>query len=501
MKKSPDPVERLVAIITRKEAGAVLANVPETDWQTATTPDLLVIGDGRGATILPAVFFPIDDAPGRYHALLAGDVWFEISHDVTDPAGGTHDAKRIKARNRALGLFPPQMQAIDSSGGAALMASALDPISRAIFRPMRESTAHRIDTLRRGAKITTHLERDGYKTTTTYRVVVNLQSSRPLQVTLPLEGVPPAGPIECEQDQLMEGVFEGLAQFNTETMIDMHVLVDLTAEHHTPILAINHDNEAGALVSWAEIGRRKGWDALNKHNRRARLRESIELLTDVKFSFELLDGKGTRFTNMKLFQHTADVERDGQQLGVVISLNPLLWQSMMDHKRAIVYDRAVLKVRLDTGRGDWVFRIYRYLTAQISRGWQTQELAKTGGCWTVQLGTMLDGSGVLYGHYLEKTSTGTRPMGAKALRDQIRKVLADMMAPTWDGRALFTSATLRSSRGHVLNDTVTVQLPEPIAEQLTRLRSRSLASLEATTTKRARALKPRRTRRKATGRS
>ena len=164
-------------------------------------------------------------------------------------------------------------------------------------------------------------------------------------------------------------------------------------------------------MSWAELGRRKGWDVLNKKGRRARLRESIALLTSIGFTYELLDGTGQRFSNMPLFQHTAHVDRGNGRLGTVINVNPLLWKSMMDQQRAIVYDRAVLKVPLDRGRGDWVFRLYRYLMAQISMGWQSKQLAEQDGRFTVQLEALLAGAGVPYQKYLHTTG-GTRPQWA-----------------------------------------------------------------------------------------
>ena len=387
----------------------------------------------------------------------------------------------IHARDRSLGLRPPQQQAVAvSHDNAAIMPSGLDQVARAAFRPMRESVDSRATALQSSAQIHDDVERVGLAVTMRHRVTVDLHSSPSLalQASLPLYS--PDERVEGDVTDLAALCVERIARMNTETFKDLLVLLDVCSERpSSQTIAINCPAAAvpaGArAVSWIELARRKGWSSLDKHNRRAKIRQSIKDLVSINFTFDLHDKANTRFKNTPLF-HQSEVEFDegrGRGEGVILTVNAVLWESMMKQRRAVIYDRAVLKGRL-SGRGEWVFRFYRYLMTQISRGWQTQQIAAAGGRFTVQLGTLLDGTGVLYQHYLQRTASGTRPMGPKALRGQVRKVLKDMKAATWDRRPLFASATLKTNRrGRVLNDVITVELPAPIAEELKRLRSKS----------------------------
>ena len=69
-----------------------------------------------------------------------------------------------------------------------------------------------------------------------------------------------------------------------------------------------------------------------------------------------------------------------------------------------------------------------------------------------------------------------------------------MTAATWDGRQLFVTATLKTGLD-VLKDSVTVQPPRAIIDQLTRFRSKSAGArvLTSKKTRRRKKTRPRTT--------
>jgi hypothetical protein len=139
-----------------------------------------------------------------------------------------------------------------------------------------------------------------------------------------------------------------LAGLDTDTLVDLYALIGLAVAHGSPVLAINYRDREGLpinapMVSWADIGRRRGWLDLTKHRRHPRLRESINLLTSVRLRFSLYEDLTL---NAPRLLNLGEIERPGRSVGCVVQFNQLLWDAMTDRRRAVPYDRAILAADL-----------------------------------------------------------------------------------------------------------------------------------------------------------
>ena len=123
-----------------------------------------------------------------------------------------------------------------------------------------------------------------------------------VRVALPLFD---AGPVTGCADDLLPMLLQQLGRLDTQTWVVALVLFDIAMSNDTRMIGINVGPKdlvkSTAVVSWDEVAKRRGWNSLDKHNRRQRQQESVRVLLNVLFSLDLQDGLGGKLENVSLF--------------------------------------------------------------------------------------------------------------------------------------------------------------------------------------------------------
>lgn len=427
---------------------------------------------------IPVAIHPLDEIGAFDVVLMGGPQRFHIRGGTPTPSPEEWAALvvSLRERNAVLKLKIPRTEPI--STGPAKMPSALVQLEEAIpsaHTALEKRTAALVE------RATIHeipVDGAGILQRKDRQITVDLVGGdRPLQANLPFDHA--AGAVTGPASELARLCIERLARFDSYTYADLLSLIDIAVTHHNPMLAINTAAEAtpdgAALVSWTDLGRRRGWLQLDKYNRGKRLRESVELLTSIHFTIDLKSKHNIRLNNVPLFTRVADIDRyvHGQpkRAGVVIALNPMLWQVMVDEQRAVLYDPAILTS--DLRHQEWEFRIYLYLSGRWSMSWQHDKLFLKRGEMSHRLSTMLERSGLDYADQLTKK-------GPSWLRDKVKAALTGLAKKQWGTptHALISKWTYKPGES-VLSDTVTVWPTEAAIDYLNNSRTASLAAVQA----------------------
>lgn len=410
---------------------------------------LVVIVEGDADIILPVNAEPTDTVNAFVLDLCGSGELFPVEaeslrEDEHTAPGWTSFVERIQRRNRV--LLPPRT--VTPYGR---FPSDAVPVKVA-FRPHGRKATQHIAILERATRSVVNVPISGQGLRQSHQrfFTVDLVSGdRTVQAHCAVPGTAVSGP----EDELAAMCFERLAQLDSATFKDLLVLIDAAYTRDSRLIGINvpqtHPNvEAGTgIVTWAELGRRRGWVNLDKHGRRQLLRGSIEALIGIRFTWDYTEGERVRrVSNIPLFYQAGVVsEPDSDRRGYLLGFNELLWTLMVKSRRAIVYDRAILTT---TTAQDWHFWIYEAFCIRLSRSWLTQGLSQSDGCLQMQLDSLLRTAGLDYEDQLRRK--GPRWF----LRTRIEPILRDLTRPTWDGRSLIARYALTPHPTNVLETKV-----------------------------------------------
>ena len=235
-------------------------------------------------------------------------------------------------------------------------------------------------------------DNDGQLHTTSWAVVVTVagQSGLPLRV-------------ECSSDgtEAVQLAMQRLgSQLTTDTLQTLMAVLSIA------------DDGGGFTNNLAEIGRRRGWDRLDKHNRAKKIRDALELFEHTEFTFT----QGTREVQMPLLVKTATgTDRaDPSARGVRWYFNPDLWRVWHKAGQLVALDERLMK--LHPKNDAWALKIGVHLQIWVARSFVGHHLDKPDSQMPITVGKLLGGAGIEYQKQL-------REQGSPWLRERVKAAL------------------------------------------------------------------------------
>ena len=268
---------------------------------------------------------------------------------------------------------------------------------------------------------------DGQLHTTSWAVVVTVagQSGLPLRV-------------ECSSDgtEAVQLAMQRLgSQLNTDTLQTLMALLSIA------------DDRGGFTINLAELGRRRGWDRLDKHGRAKKLRDALELFERTEFTFT----QGTQDAYFPLLVRTARVadRADPSVRGVRLYFNHDLWPVWHKDGHLVALDERLMTLNAKTEA--WALRIGVYLQIWAARSFVTRQLDRPDSRMFITVGRLLDGAGIQYQKQL-------REQGSPWLRERFKAAL--MTLARFDPPLLLAEITEEGERA--TDDLVSVQIGEHV---------------------------------------
>ncbi len=255
-----------------------------------------------------------------------------------------------------------------------------------------------------------------------------------------------------------------LARLRTDCLLTLYALISIAEENdgrvfdHVPTIASIRGWDPSALDARSRPG---------AQTRRERLREHLQLLTQVEFVFTVKRDGEVRYAAypmLRLFAHGGK-EIDGRRKTerAIYEFHPYLWKDMKRTGRAFFYDRAVLTA--DAGNDEWSVRLLWHMSARWAPSWVSKQLDRNGGRLTERLGVMLKGAGIEYGSQL-------RAQGRPWLRARFCKALDRLLH--WASGPLIGGYQIDQHKTDPLEDRVTFWPTPAVAARLSASRSKAI---------------------------
>ncbi|HNO80585.1 MAG TPA: hypothetical protein PKN33_21265 [Phycisphaerae bacterium] len=275
-------------------------------------------------------------------------------------------------------------------------------------------------------------------------------------------------PIAAEGDEhIIEQCLNTLAGLNSDCFLTLFALIQMASE-----------NDGLIAADITDLGRRRGWPPGKLDNRsrsetrtrRERLREHVELLSQVEFLItDLADERGA-YVAFPLLVYMLRQGEQGppQQNQLLYQFHPLLWIDMTVRQRTVLIDEELLKA--NPRRDEWLLRLAWYMGSRWAPSWVSKSLDQRGGRLTERLGVMLAGSCI-------ECADQLRHQGRKWLRRRFRTAMDGLVH--WSPRSLIGGYDIVENPKSPLEDRVTFWPTETVANLLTATRSQAIASREA----------------------
>lgn len=273
---------------------------------------------------------------------------------------------------------------------------------------------------------------------------------------------------------------EVLAKLRTDCLLTLYAMLSMAME-----------NNGYAADDLPRLARRRGWKVSSldtrsrpgTQTRRERLREHLQMLTDIEFVLvdsSKEEARYVAFPMLRPYIHEGGIVdgRHVQECGVY-EFHPLLWREMTQAGKAFFYDHAILTA--NSKRDEWSVRLLWYMSARWGPGWVSKELDKNGGRLTERLGVLLNGADIEYRQQLRAQG---RPWLRRCFRQAMDKLLK------WRPTPLIGGYVIEQHPHGPLEDRVTFWPTAAVAARYNQVRSKAIASRDDRVLRRSRQKRP-----------